>query len=198
MNTTKHSNLYKHDMRPVFRSANTNNKWVRIRNPVRFSKVDDSSPLAFDHVIDSPDGKVSFAFTYPYTYTMVQGDLETLSSHCNLMEERDSIYYHRELLSLSPENRRVDLLTITSVDGTSGEREAKFPNLFPDFEEERPFIFPDKEIIFVSARVHPGEVPAQHTFKGILDFLLDRNDMRATELRRRYVFKLVPMLNPDG
>jgi hypothetical protein len=43
----------------------------------------------------------------------------------------------------------------------------------------RPLNWPTKEILWVSARVHPGEVPAQHTFKGILNFILDPNDIIA-------------------
>eukprot|EP00919_Chromeraceae_sp_WS-2016_P032904 GHVR01077749.1.p2 GENE.GHVR01077749.1~~GHVR01077749.1.p2 ORF type:complete len:108 (-),score=7.11 GHVR01077749.1:1249-1572(-) len=34
--------------------------------------------------------------------------------------------------------------------------------------------------------------------KGIIQFLLDKNDMRAFLLRKYFVFVLVPMLNPDG
>jgi len=53
-------------------------------------------------------------------------------------------------------------------------------------------------IVFISARVHPGESPSSFTMKGIIKFLLDKNDTRAKILREHFVFKLVPMLNPDG
>jgi cytosolic carboxypeptidase protein 1 len=48
-----------------------------------------------------------------------------------------------------------------------------------------------------AGRVHPGESNASWIMKGILDFLTS-DAPEATELRRRYVFKVVPMLNPDG
>lgn len=186
----------------MYRSNATNQRWVRIKSSVRFSKDASTPQLFFEHGVEVADDKLFFAFTYPYTYAMVQTELAQMdATHVNNFREKGSIFYQRELVTNSLDKRRIDLLTITSVDGKSAtEREPLLSGLFPEARkvDDRPPVFPDKEIVFVSARVHSGEVPAQHTFKGILSLLMDPNDLRAKELRARYVFKLIPMLNPDG
>lgn len=58
--------------------------------------------------------------------------------------------------------------------------------------------FPGKRVLFVSARVHPGETPASHLCNGMVLFLLRRHDPRARALRRLFVIKVVPIVNPDG
>ncbi|CAM9146216.1 unnamed protein product, partial [Ectocarpus sp. 12 AP-2014] len=55
----------------------------------------------------------------------------------------------------------------------------------------------NKKGIVISARVHPGETNASWMMKGVLDYL--SSDCHcAVALRDKFIFKIVPMLNPDG
>lgn len=203
MNAANHSGLYKQDMRPVYRCSSSGNAWARLKSPVKFQRqTEKSATLNFEYTMEADDEVVYFAFTYPYGYNEVQKELDDLEARYGTevdMSKPDGIYFRREVITLTPDGRKVDLLTISSTDGAGDKNEVALSGLFPEFPgKSRPPSFPEKEVVFVSARVHPGEVPAQHTFKGILDMLLDKKDLRSKELRKRFVFKLIPLLNPDG
>ena len=49
----------------------------------------------------------------------------------------------------------------------------------------------------MSARVHPGETPSSWMMKGLMDFITG-DSFVAKKLRHKFIFKLIPMLNPDG
>jgi murein tripeptide amidase MpaA len=51
--------------------------------------------------------------------------------------------------------------------------------------------------IVISARVHPGESQASWIWQGLIEFLVsDHHD--AVAIRRHFIVKIIPMLNPDG
>lgn len=52
--------------------------------------------------------------------------------------------------------------------------------------------------LWVSARVHPGEVPSSFVLEGFLQFIVNTLDDRAKALRDRFVFMFIPMINIDG
>ena len=54
-----------------------------------------------------------------------------------------------------------------------------------------------KKYIIVCARVHPGESNSSFIMQGFLDFITG-SSTEAIDLRKRIVFKIVPMINPDG
>jgi len=49
--------------------------------------------------------------------------------------------------------------------------------------------------VIITSRVHPGEPQASHMVNGLIAYLLSP---KAEELRRHFIFRIVPMLNPDG
>ena len=51
--------------------------------------------------------------------------------------------------------------------------------------------------VMFSARVHPRETNASWMMKGLIDFLVS-DSVEAQVLREKFVFKIIPMLNPDG
>ncbi|XP_070949373.1 cytosolic carboxypeptidase 6 isoform X3 [Macaca nemestrina] len=55
----------------------------------------------------------------------------------------------------------------------------------------------EQKVVFITGRVHPGETPSSFVCQGIIDFLVSQHPI-ARVLREYLVFKIAPMLNPDG
>jgi murein tripeptide amidase MpaA len=55
-----------------------------------------------------------------------------------------------------------------------------------------------KKYIIVCSRVHPGETIASFIMEGFIKFITSTTNQEAIELRKRIVFKVIPMSNPDG
>ena len=55
----------------------------------------------------------------------------------------------------------------------------------------------DRKCIIITARMHPGESNGSYMMKGFLDFILSQCE-EAKFLLQRNIFKIIPMINPDG
>uniref|UniRef100_A0A087X6J3 Cytosolic carboxypeptidase-like protein 5 n=1 Tax=Poecilia formosa TaxID=48698 RepID=A0A087X6J3_POEFO len=205
MNMNNQRKLYSQGMAPFVRTPPVKNRWERIRDRPTVETVNNQFILSFTHrLLDVRGTTTYFSFCYPFSYSECQEMLQQLDeSYPNAAQLSPSsapgtIYYHRELLCNSLDGNRVDLLTVTNCAGMWDERETRLPKLFPDTNTPRPHRFPDKRVFFLSSRVHPGETPSSFVFNGFLNFILRRDDPRAHTLRSMFVFKLIPMLNPDG
>lgn len=78
------------------------------------------------------------------------------------------------------QNRKLEMLTIDRV-----------PK--PTRVDTKNFV----RVIVVLARSHPGESVTSFVCQGLLEFLLGTHPI-AIVLRENFVFKIVPMVNPDG
>eukprot|EP01012_Entosiphon_sulcatum_P011761 TRINITY_DN17261_c0_g1_i1.p1 TRINITY_DN17261_c0_g1~~TRINITY_DN17261_c0_g1_i1.p1 ORF type:complete len:652 (+),score=82.26 TRINITY_DN17261_c0_g1_i1:48-2003(+) len=203
--------LYSQDMRPVFCSVPSASLWTRVPTPViaQCDKLQSTMVVTLTHTFPRKcdGGEVFyFAFTYPYSYQHLQDQLAHWVQHHPPKDFPSAlpsdILFQRETLCLSAEGRLVDLIAITNYSGWSAASETG-----PDFPvgaatgEQVPGrivnSFPGKKVVLVSARVHPGEIPASHVVHGLVQFLLS-NDPRAHAARTHFVFLVIPCLNPDG
>eukprot|EP01064_Diplonema_japonicum_P022277 TRINITY_DN3199_c0_g2_i1.p1 TRINITY_DN3199_c0_g2~~TRINITY_DN3199_c0_g2_i1.p1 ORF type:complete len:482 (+),score=108.99 TRINITY_DN3199_c0_g2_i1:48-1493(+) len=160
--------LYGHDMRPVVRKGK--GSWSRITTRPHTVATQQHFVVSWPYTFDGTD-PVRFAFTYPYSYCELKSHL----AQWELLAKQSSIVFERSVLTKSLDGRDLDMLRITSPKGRDS----------------------DKKIALFTARVHPGETPASHMLHGLIDFLLSDNP-QAAALRANFVFKIVPMLNPDG
>lgn len=182
------SKLFREGLRPVFKTMG--GPWQRFGGLVTWKSEQKKFDVTMQTYLEV--GEIFFAFCYPWSLE------ESYRLSAQLVEEASAdLYINRVPLIHSPEGRVCELLTISSFDHITSSLEAKPPNLFPS-DLPRAFTFSqDKPIVFISSRVHPGETPGSHMLNGFLRFIVSP-DSRAVQLRKLFVFKVVPVLNPDG
>ncbi|XP_043829299.1 cytosolic carboxypeptidase 2 isoform X8 [Dromiciops gliroides] len=183
VNLLKPKSLYTIGMKPLLYSevdARTQSiGWRRAGEEIKYYKkgAEEGHPtfycltwtVRFPHDQDT----CYFAHFYPYTYTDLQYYLLTVANN-----PIQSQFCKLRTLCRSLAGNTVYLLTITNPSKNSEIAAAK-------------------KAVILSARVHPGESNGSWMMKGFLDFILgDSPD--AHLLRDIFIFKVVPMLNPDG
>lgn len=52
-----------------------------------------------------------------------------------------------------------------------------------------------KRTVIICGRIHPGETNSSWVLHGMIDYLISKD---ASHLRDNLIFKIVPMVNPDG
>uniref|UniRef100_A0A915KME4 Peptidase M14 carboxypeptidase A domain-containing protein n=1 Tax=Romanomermis culicivorax TaxID=13658 RepID=A0A915KME4_ROMCU len=112
-----------------------------------------------------------FAFNYPFTHS-------DLNDYLTRIQNKNFMHFCRTCIGYTAKKKSIDLLTITDWSNCHD--------------------FRNKKTICLTARVHPGESPASYVCQGFLDFITNELDQKASHLREKYAFQVIPMLNPDG
>ncbi|XP_052630303.1 cytosolic carboxypeptidase 3-like isoform X3 [Harpia harpyja] len=182
VNFTKRNSLYKHGLRPLLYSEADAKKrkvgWRRTGDEIKYYKnnagQDGRQYFSLTWTFQFPHDRDTcyFAHCYPYTYSNLQEYLVAISK-----DPVKSKICKIHILCHSLAGNSVYVLTITKPpkSGKGTKRKA----------------------VILTARVHPGETNSSWIMKGFLDYILG-NSGKAQLLRDNFVFKVVPMLNPDG
>jgi hypothetical protein len=133
-----------------------------------------SFSIRFPHA----DDRCYLANCYPYSYS-------DLICYLRKLQERRQLddFLMIQSLCTSQAGNLCPLITITSL---------RKDGVYCSPEE-----IAQRGMCVISARVHPGESNSSFMVKGVIDFLLDASE-HAQFLRDQFVWKIVPMLNPDG
>ncbi|XP_003384825.1 PREDICTED: cytosolic carboxypeptidase 2-like [Amphimedon queenslandica] len=183
INFFKKDSLYNHGMK-ILMYSEIDSSWQRVGYDISYRRLQShSSPLLkqgntyhylswkmeFVHDGDT----VYFSHCYPYTFSSLLSFLDQLEE-----DTKSKKILKRQTLCETLAGNPCPLLTIT------------------DFENQEECWAQRMGVVFM-ARVHPGETNSSWMMHGILKYLTSDNK-HAKYLRSHFVFKIIPILNPDG
>ena len=129
--------------------------------------------LSFKFSLKHDKDEVYIAMCYPYTFT---DTLRFLDKICAPQESSNII--RRTSLCKTLAGNNLDMLIVTNFKSTQDQ-------------------IAKRKCIILTGRVHPGESNSSYVVEGLIQFLVGTDEV-AKILRDRFVFKIIPMLNPDG
>ncbi|KAG5849110.1 hypothetical protein ANANG_G00106540 [Anguilla anguilla] len=135
--------------------------------------------LSFDVTFRHSDDVCYLTYHYPYTFS-------TLQTHLQMLEQSvdpSKVFFRQQSLCSTLGGNPCPLVTVTACP--------------PSHSWSHLYQLRNRPYVVLTARVHPGESNASWVMKGTLEFLCS-SDPVAEGLREAYIFKILPMLNPDG
>eukprot|EP00095_Tigriopus_kingsejongensis_P009965 maker-scaffold17_size721972-snap-gene-2.11 protein:Tk09965 transcript:maker-scaffold17_size721972-snap-gene-2.11-mRNA-1 annotation:"cytosolic carboxypeptidase 6" len=227
VNLSKARSLFREGLTPVVRST-SRPQWQRMpSNHVFYYKSPIHTyhcVLTFGFSFDLEDERYSFALAQPYSlsrYNMyvenilkssfpffkvetvaksIQGrkvemititdprNLERVEDHLNGGHKNEEGKLGNDGIRLAHnedhqgDNRPEDQYGSASEDGSKSPTEASGSQI---------------PVVFLMGRAHASETPSSFILQGLIDFLVSQHEI-AQELRANVIFKIVPILNPDG
>ncbi|CDW76600.1 UNKNOWN [Stylonychia lemnae] len=171
-----------------------NNNFIRMRKYFQVS---------FEHDFQYENDKVQFSYSVPYSYSRLYNFLKTINREHHLqIPETHNQFIKETQLCKSISGLEVPILTITSRINKQNFEEIDatefLTNEVAENETQTPPLNKYKKYIIVCSRVHPGETNASFIMEGFLKFITSTTNSEAIELRKRIIFKIIPMTNPDG
>ena len=209
VNFTKPQSLYTSGMRICVARRSQNYTWHKAGTGIKYGKshlvrrasqdpgrVIYYSMLTFSYEVDKTKekDKIFFSYCYPYTFTMLQSFLRDLGT-----KPKEQDIYKETVLCKTLSGIDCPLITISS----RLRSDPKNYNLIKlsEFEDDESKLslpmYKRKKYAIIGARVHPGESNSSYMMQGFIKYLLG-DSHQAKQLRKRVVFKIVPMINIDG
>lgn len=208
INCEKKSILFNYSQQPLFYSTKefelTGKMWQRTGENDRISYyrnhyVRDTNTcvskdrnfftLEFTFTFPHQNDICYFAYNIPFSYTFLKANIaywtHLVEQYNSRLDNPDQLgtYFAVQALCSSLNGNVLPVMTITS------QNHLNCP-LKPHY-------------VVLTARVHPSESNSSWMLKGFIDFLLHpsmkmKDEQLRKQLLQNYVFKIIPMLNPEG
>jgi len=202
VNFTKKHSLYSQGMQVCVSKRGGGYKWGKGGHDIKYSlsrvvkkRIQSVkryyNQLSFSFDLDPQGDKVYFAYCYPYTYSNLYAFLRSSE-----LQSKDEFCKEEQFCS-ALSGLDVPMLTVTSrVNEEDFDRV-----LLSEFDDELSSlsvpVYRRKKYVVMCGRVHPGESVGSWMMQGFIKFILS-DTFAAQQLRKRCVFKIIPMINPDG